>query len=102
MIHVIQLPTTTKWVDINEITIVLIYAQVNTTVLWLNNPQIDNACGNVYIGEVLCVHNGVKVPEYNIPEDAPVHSINDVVDWSNSPVANAMPVEQPETDQCDA
>ncbi|TIC58327.1 hypothetical protein E3Q05_00861 [Wallemia mellicola] len=76
--------------------------QVNTTVLWLNNPQIDNACGNVYIGEVLCVHNGVKVPEYNIPEDAPVHSINDVVDWSNSPVANAMPVEQPETDQCDA
>lgn len=74
--------------------------QINTTVLWLNNPQIDNACGNVYIDEVLCVHNGVMVPDYNMPDYAPVHSINDVADWAESPPANAMPVEQPDNDQC--
>ncbi|TIA88383.1 hypothetical protein E3P99_02664 [Wallemia hederae] len=74
--------------------------QINTTVLWLNNPQIDEACGNVYVDEVLCVHNGVMVPQYTMPDYAPVHSINDVADWAESPPANAMPVEQPELDQC--
>ncbi|KAL6304489.1 hypothetical protein BKA93DRAFT_782776 [Sparassis latifolia] len=28
---------------------------INTTVLYENNPQIDAACDNLYVGEVLCV-----------------------------------------------
>ncbi|KAH7890358.1 hypothetical protein F5I97DRAFT_1834858 [Phlebopus sp. FC_14] len=35
---------------------------VNSTILWLNNPQIDADCSNIYIGEVLCVSNTVQVP----------------------------------------
>ena len=67
--------------------------KINTTVLWFNNPQINNECSNVYVGEVLCVHNGIQVPEYRLPDDAPVHTINDCVDWSNSPVANEAPID---------
>ncbi|TIB60801.1 hypothetical protein E3P77_04110 [Wallemia ichthyophaga] len=76
--------------------------QINTTVLWLNNPQIDEHCGNVYVDEVLCVHNGVKVPDYTMPDYAPVQSINDVTDWASPPVANIMPVSKPEWDDCSA
>ncbi|KAF9462510.1 hypothetical protein BDZ94DRAFT_720549 [Collybia nuda] len=36
--------------------------RVNTTILHLNNPQIDQDCSNVYIGEVLCVGDKVQVP----------------------------------------
>ncbi|KAL0960269.1 hypothetical protein HGRIS_011897 [Hohenbuehelia grisea] len=35
---------------------------VNTTILALNNPQIDEQCSNIYIGEVLCVSELVQVP----------------------------------------
>jgi hypothetical protein len=30
------------------------YGLTNTT-LYLNNPQINNDCSNIYVGEVLCV-----------------------------------------------
>ncbi|EJT99627.1 hypothetical protein DACRYDRAFT_23701 [Dacryopinax primogenitus] len=30
---------------------------INSTLLFLNNPQIDSACDNIYVGEVLCVGN---------------------------------------------
>lgn len=36
--------------------------QINTTILHENNPQINPDCSNIYIGEVLCVANSVKVP----------------------------------------
>ncbi|KAH9921940.1 uncharacterized protein BXZ73DRAFT_24354, partial [Epithele typhae] len=32
---------------------------INSTMLTHNNPQIDDACDNLYIGEVLCVANEV-------------------------------------------
>jgi LysM repeat protein len=35
---------------------------LNVTMLALNNPQIDDECSNVYIGEVLCVAPEVIVP----------------------------------------
>ncbi|KAJ3576826.1 hypothetical protein NP233_g155 [Leucocoprinus birnbaumii] len=35
---------------------------LNSTILYLNNPQINEACDNIYIGEVLCVANNVQVP----------------------------------------
>jgi len=35
---------------------------LNSTILTLNNPQIDNECGNLYIGEVLCTSKTVEVP----------------------------------------
>ncbi|THH10376.1 hypothetical protein EW146_g8385 [Bondarzewia mesenterica] len=35
---------------------------VNSTLLYLNNPQIDQACSNLYIGEVLCTSSTVQVP----------------------------------------
>jgi LysM repeat protein len=39
---------------------------INATILYLNNPQINDDCSNIYIGEVLCVAKTVLVP------DAPV------------------------------
>jgi len=35
---------------------------INTTVLSLNNPQLNADCSNLYIGEVLCVAGTVIVP----------------------------------------
>jgi len=35
---------------------------VNTTLLYENNPQIDTECSNIYVGEVLCVASTVIVP----------------------------------------
>jgi len=34
----------------------------NMTILYQNNPQIDQDCSNIYVGEVLCVANQVQVP----------------------------------------
>jgi len=48
---------------------------VNSTMVRLNNPQIDEECTNLYIGEVLCTCNLVKVPEFQgrtNPEPAPL------------------------------
>jgi len=35
---------------------------VNSTILNLNNPQINEDCSNLYIGEVLCTDKSVNVP----------------------------------------
>ncbi|KAI0651649.1 hypothetical protein C8Q79DRAFT_1004924 [Trametes meyenii] len=35
---------------------------INATVLYGNNPQIDSGCNNLYIGEVLCVANSIAAP----------------------------------------
>ncbi|PAV17678.1 carbohydrate-binding module family 50 [Pyrrhoderma noxium] len=35
---------------------------INSTLLWTNNPNIDDECSNIYIGEVLCVADSVLVP----------------------------------------
>lgn len=37
-------------------------AAINATMLYANNPQIDEYCSNIYIGEVLCVANQVLSP----------------------------------------
>ncbi|KAF8237457.1 hypothetical protein L208DRAFT_1247667 [Tricholoma matsutake] len=36
--------------------------KLNSTILYMNNPQINQACTNIYIGEVLCVASQVQVP----------------------------------------
>ncbi|KAG8716839.1 hypothetical protein FRC08_008713 [Ceratobasidium sp. 394] len=41
---------------------VMMGAAINDTVLYHNNPQIDEYCGNIYIGEVLCVANEFVSP----------------------------------------
>jgi hypothetical protein len=38
---------------------------LNSTILNLNNPQLDDQCSNLYIGEVICVSNTVQVPQAN-------------------------------------
>ncbi|KXN85107.1 hypothetical protein AN958_11684 [Leucoagaricus sp. SymC.cos] len=35
---------------------------LNSTILYHNNPQINQACDNIYIGEVLCIAQSVQVP----------------------------------------
>ncbi|KZT21929.1 carbohydrate-binding module family 50 protein [Neolentinus lepideus HHB14362 ss-1] len=35
---------------------------LNSTIFWANNPQIDSACSNMYIGQVLCTATKVQVP----------------------------------------
>jgi len=37
-------------------------AGINDTMLYTNNPQIDDVCSNIYIGEVLCVANTAVSP----------------------------------------
>jgi len=37
-------------------------AGINSTLLWLNNPQINEDCTNIYVGEVLCTAKTVQVP----------------------------------------
>ncbi|KAF9472656.1 hypothetical protein BDN70DRAFT_446300 [Pholiota conissans] len=34
---------------------------LNTTILSLNNPQINDGCSNIYLGEVLCTSKDVRV-----------------------------------------
>lgn len=39
---------------------------IDNATLWANNPQIDNECANIYIGEVLCVDTAsFDYPEFN-------------------------------------
>ncbi|KAI8995312.1 hypothetical protein BD414DRAFT_479180 [Trametes punicea] len=35
---------------------------INATMLYANNPQLDSQCDNLYVGEVVCVANSVAVP----------------------------------------
>jgi len=38
-------------------------AGVDATVFHANNPQIDDNCSNLYIGEVLCISKEIQVPD---------------------------------------
>ncbi|WWC60092.1 uncharacterized protein I303_102656 [Kwoniella dejecticola CBS 10117] len=39
---------------------------ISNETLWSNNPQIDDACDNIYVGEVLCVDTeSYTYPQYN-------------------------------------
>jgi len=39
---------------------------IDNATLWSNNPQIDDECSNIYIGEVLCVDtNTFSYPAFN-------------------------------------
>ncbi|KAI0639201.1 hypothetical protein C8Q77DRAFT_1267918 [Trametes polyzona] len=38
---------------------------INSTLLYANNPQIDAECNNLYVGEVVCVAETIAVP--NVP-----------------------------------
>jgi len=40
---------------------------INSTILYANNPQINEECDNIYVGEVLCTSETVQVPV--APED---------------------------------
>jgi len=35
---------------------------INATLLYGNNPQIDSACDNIYVGEVLCIASTIESP----------------------------------------
>ncbi|KAJ8456962.1 hypothetical protein ONZ45_g18509 [Pleurotus djamor] len=35
---------------------------INSTILYGNNPQINDGCTNIYVGEVLCVAGTVQCP----------------------------------------
>ncbi|KZP09187.1 carbohydrate-binding module family 50 protein [Athelia psychrophila] len=45
---------------------------VNSTILNHNNPQITDACDNIYTGEVLCVAKSALVPAAPTGSSAPV------------------------------
>lgn len=58
-------------------------AGVNITLLVANNPQINEQCSNIYIGEVLCTATTVIVPpapsgakSVSIPSSTPAPSSN--------------------------
>ena len=62
----------------------------NSTILALNNPQINEDCSNIYIGEVLCVGTSVKAPAGSGVVIAPTPGKSE-----NTPPANSKPVKQP-------
>ncbi|KAI0339351.1 hypothetical protein BDW22DRAFT_1336613 [Trametopsis cervina] len=50
---------------------------INSTTLWFNNPQINEDCTNIYVGEVLCTGQefaapapGASIPATTIPPSA--------------------------------
>jgi len=55
--------TTTYVVQPNDdCDIITSMANINETILYMNNPQINSDCTNIYIGEVLCTASTVLVP----------------------------------------
>ena len=97
--------TTTYVVQANDdCDIIAAAANINTTILYLNNPQIDDACSNIYIGEVLCTSDSVQVPpapagyptgEGPIPPTATPANPDDDLPWcdedGNPPATTSAP-----------
>jgi hypothetical protein len=52
---------------------------LNSTILMLNNPQIESDCSNIYTGEVLCVAQTVIAPP--IPQGFFDGSDEDTIEW---------------------
>jgi LysM repeat protein len=66
---------------------------VNSTILYANNPQIDEECSNVYLGEVLCIGDSVRAPP--VPS-VPIHTGPPAGEATPTPAApaavNAAPI----------
>jgi len=84
-------------------------SRINATIFSFNNPQVNQDCSNIYIGEVLCVANEVLVPSAPAgpihtgpPPEAPVVLANGVtttVPPKTAPTPAPAPVAvQPEED----
>lgn len=52
--HVVQTDDTCEQIASNF--------NINSTILYMNNPQINADCTNIYIGEVLCTSGTVQAP----------------------------------------
>ncbi|KAF8178488.1 hypothetical protein BJ912DRAFT_664798 [Pholiota molesta] len=66
---------------------------LNTTILTLNNPQIDQGCSNIYPGEVLCTSKTVRVapiPAAGVTVEASHTTI--IVTPTATPVSTHAPV----------
>lgn len=47
---------------------------INSTLLYGNNPQINSACSNIYVGEVLCVASTIAAPPAGTSLDTAIPS----------------------------
>jgi LysM repeat protein len=72
---------------------------VNSTIFLLNNPQIDNDCYNIYVGEVLCTAQTVLVPPSGpasppaSSSSAPATTVATITPTSAAPTASAAPTD---------
>lgn len=82
---------------------------INSTLLWTNNPNIDEGCSNIYVGEVLCVANSVLVPPVpssgipatSIPATAANPTSTPAPSSTPAPVNNAAASPSPSSDDGD-
>jgi len=67
---------------------------INATLLWSNNPNIDADCTNIYEGQVLCVGDKVQVPpapSSGIPTPSPSVVPASTSEAPSQTVANVAP-----------
>ncbi|OSD06017.1 carbohydrate-binding module family 50 protein [Trametes coccinea BRFM310] len=64
---------------------------INATLLYANNPQIDSQCDNLYIGEVLCVAPTVAVPSPIAGSPIPAATIPATATPANVATTSATP-----------
>ncbi|KAF5334450.1 hypothetical protein D9611_014471 [Ephemerocybe angulata] len=88
--------TTTHIVVPNDTcTGILSAAQINGTIFHLNNPQVNDDCTNIYVGEVLCVGGEVRVPK---DPGVPIHTAPPAgAELANGATATAPPAVKPTT-----
>lgn len=89
--------------------------KVNATMFNINNPQLNNECDNLYIGEVVCVADqplvqalpsGVPMPAATVPAGATPAKTNQAAAVTTSssaaPTPTPTPAKEPEDDEdCD-
>ena len=68
---------------------------LNTTILYENNPQIDSQCHNIYIGEVLCVSGTVQVPPRSGSQPIPTPSTAIPANPATTPAPSNPPPTNP-------
>lgn len=61
---------------------------VNGTIFNLNNPQVNDDCTNIYVGQVVCVLNEVRVPP---APGVPIHTLPPASATLANPAATAKP-----------
>jgi len=64
---------------------------INSTILLLNNPQIEEDCSNIYSGEVLCVAGSVLVPAGTTSSTVTVPAVNVVAAPTVAASTSAVP-----------